>query len=130
MFGLLLGTPLYFSDPESTFVASVCECGAAVRDDGLVLGMTEVGFCTALREPAGGCAAGAGDRDLMVFRGPDVWWTAFFLCWMEKVADSGAAGTGGAGESPFRRECAARPEEWSRRAEPRKRLKNGLLAIF
>ena len=24
-----------------------------VRDDGLVLGMTEVGFCTALREPQG-----------------------------------------------------------------------------
>ena len=24
------------------------------------------------------------------------------------------------GRSPFRRECAARPEEWSRRAEPRK----------
>ena len=28
-----------FTDSESTFVASVCECGAAVRDDGLVLGM-------------------------------------------------------------------------------------------
>ena len=24
------------------------------------------------------------------------------------------------GRSPFRRECGARPEEWSRRAEPRK----------
>ena len=34
------------------------------------------------------------------------------------------------GRSPFRRECGARPEEWSRRAEPRKAHTNGLLAIF
>ena len=32
LFGLLLGAPLYFSDPESTFVAGAYEYGVAVRD--------------------------------------------------------------------------------------------------
>ena len=44
----------------------------------------------------------------------------------ENVAKKSTAGTGGVGESPFRRECAARPEEWSRRAEPRKRHTRGM----
>ena len=64
------------TDPESTFVAGAYECGVAVRDDGLVLWMTEVGFCTALREPQGpdaslytGPSTGFRDRNLMVFRG-------------------------------------------------------------
>ncbi len=42
------------------------------------------------------------------------------------LASPSTAGIGGAGESPFRRECAARPEEWSREAKPRKaHNKNG-----
>jgi len=44
----------------------------------------------------------------------------------KKLADTSAAGAGGAGESPFRRECAARPEEWSRKAEPRKYHTRGM----
>ena len=48
----------------------------------------------------------------------------------KKLADTSAAGAGGAGESPFRRECAARPEEWSRRAEPRKRHTKGTSCSF
>ena len=41
------------TDPESTFVARACECGAAVRDDGLVLGMTDAGLHAALRLGSG-----------------------------------------------------------------------------
>ena len=44
----------------------------------------------------------------------------------KKLADTSAAGAGGAGESPFRRECAARPEEWRRKAEPRKYHTRGM----
>ena len=44
----------------------------------------------------------------------------------KKLADTSAAGAGGAGESPFRREGAARPEEWSRKAEPRKYHTRGM----
>ena len=67
------------TDPESTFVAGAYECGVAVRDDG--------GWFLHGPSRASGTGCQLIHRPFDWAQGPDGDETAFFLCWMERVAD-------------------------------------------